>query len=139
MTWDPITNERILTLDSRLQPIATDFVNQCFDMLHLKVRITEAFRSLEKQHMYYEQGRSEPGKIITNADAGLSFHNYGLAFDICVIVLGKLSWEFDMHKVATLGVGLGLNWGGFFKFKDYCHFEKSFGHTISYYFNRRPK
>jgi hypothetical protein len=36
---------------------------------------------MEEQTALYSLGRSAPGKIVTKARAGESFHNYGLAFD----------------------------------------------------------
>jgi hypothetical protein len=38
-------------------------------------------RSMEEQTKLYDQGRKTPGAIVTNARAGSSFHNYGLATD----------------------------------------------------------
>ena len=43
--------------------------------------IYEGLRSPERQDELYRQGRTSPGKVVTNARAGQSFHNYGLAFD----------------------------------------------------------
>ena len=39
------------------------------------------FRSFEEQNALYAIGRGKPGKIVTKARAGESYHNYGLAFD----------------------------------------------------------
>ena len=39
------------------------------------------FRSFEEQAALYSLGRSAPGRIVTKAKAGESYHNYGLAFD----------------------------------------------------------
>lgn len=48
-----------------------------------KVRITHTLRTFEEQAELYAQGRTKPGKRVTNAKPGFSFHNYGLAcFDI---------------------------------------------------------
>jgi len=43
--------------------------------------VYEGFRSLQRQKELYAIGRSLPGKIVTNADVGQSFHNYGMAID----------------------------------------------------------
>lgn len=43
--------------------------------------IYEGFRSNERQAELYCLGRTLPGRIVTNAMPGQSFHNYGLAFD----------------------------------------------------------
>lgn len=39
------------------------------------------FRSFEEQSALFAKGRTAPGRIVTKAKAGESFHNYGLAFD----------------------------------------------------------
>jgi len=36
---------------------------------------------MEEQTALFAIGRSAPGKVVTKARAGESFHNYGLAFD----------------------------------------------------------
>jgi peptidoglycan L-alanyl-D-glutamate endopeptidase CwlK len=38
-------------------------------------------RTMEEQTALYSLGRSAPGRIVTKAKAGESYHNYGLAFD----------------------------------------------------------
>jgi len=38
-------------------------------------------RTMEEQTALFAIGRSAPGKVVTKARAGESFHNYGLAFD----------------------------------------------------------
>ena len=43
--------------------------------------IYEGLRSDARQTELYCFGRTLPGRIVTNAMAGQSFHNYGLAFD----------------------------------------------------------
>lgn len=100
--------------------------------------ITHGTRSINEQNVLYAQGRTIPGKIVTNAKGGYSYHNYGLAFDICVcdMVGGKLipNWFVDNRwKMAgEIGKALGLEWGGNWKdFKDYPHFQMTFGLTLA--------
>ena len=38
-------------------------------------------RTMEEQAGLYAKGRTKPGKIVTKAKPGQSYHNYGLAFD----------------------------------------------------------
>ena len=73
---------------------------------------------------------------MTNAKAGQSIHNYGLAVDICLMIDGKTaSWDtvkdWDNDKVADwyecvkIFAKHGWEWGGNWKsFKDMPHFEK---------------
>lgn len=104
----------------------------------VRLRLTQTLRTFKEQSDLYEQGRSKPGNIVTNAKPGSSFHNYGLAFDI-VILLDKdnngtfesVSWSLDKHwmRVVDYFKSQGWTWGGDFKsFKDNPHFEKTFGY-----------
>jgi peptidoglycan L-alanyl-D-glutamate endopeptidase CwlK len=80
---------------------------------------------------------------VTNAKGGKSYHNYGLAIDICLILDGKeASWDtlkdYDGDKVADWMEAVaifktrGWEWGGDFKsIKDAPHFQKTFGFTTT--------
>jgi len=41
----------------------------------ITIAITEAYRSIERQNQLYAQGRTTPGKIVTNAKGGQSYPN----------------------------------------------------------------
>lgn len=88
--------------------------------------ITQTLRSKSEQDEIYAQGRTQPGKIVTNAPYPQSLHNWGVAFDIAVIGAdGKVTWDINWFKKAgPIGEALGLAWGGrWSKFPDYPHFE----------------
>ncbi|MBY0123314.1 M15 family metallopeptidase [Bacillus sp. S/N-304-OC-R1] len=100
--------------------------------------VTQGLRTYAEQNTLYEQGRTKPGKIVTNARGGYSFHNFGLAFDFCVcdIVGGKLvpNWFVDQRwkRAGEIGKSLGLEWGGdWTSFRDYPHFQQTFGLTLA--------
>ncbi|MDX1678024.1 M15 family metallopeptidase, partial [Arsukibacterium sp.] len=65
------------------------------DLAHanLPFRVFEAFRSPQRQHELYRQGRSKPGRIVTNANAWRSYHQYGVAADFVLYIDGKWSWD----------------------------------------------
>ena len=46
-------------------------------------QIFETFRTRERQSILFAQGRTAPGRIITRARAGRSFHQYGIAQTWC--------------------------------------------------------
>jgi peptidoglycan L-alanyl-D-glutamate endopeptidase CwlK len=82
------------------------------------VRIVSGFRSAAAQTKLYAQGRTTPGKIVTNAIASKSMHNYGLAFDAVPFISGRtgaLNWKAGtpqfQHMVAAFKAA-GLDWGG---------------------------
>jgi peptidoglycan L-alanyl-D-glutamate endopeptidase CwlK len=56
-------------------------------------RVFEAFRSPQRQHYLWEQGRVRPGAKVTNAGAWESLHQYGLAVDMVLFENGKWSWD----------------------------------------------
>src|SRR6218665_1160153 len=82
-----------------------------------------------EQNELYAIGRTVKGKIVTNARAGQSPHNYkpALAYDIAFKQSnGQLDWSTDLFfKYAQLLAGLTrqVDWGGYWKFKDSPHFE----------------
>jgi RHS repeat-associated protein len=131
-TWDAVTNRRIKTLDSRLQQPATKFINQVESELGIQLRMTQAFRTFAEQDALYAQGRTKPGKIVTKAHGGRSYHNYGLAFDIVMMDNGKTpNWSVLPSQAVEIATDLGFEWGGnWINFKDYPHFQMVFGQTI---------
>lgn len=84
------------------------------------------FRSVEEQNKLYAQGRTTPGKIVTNAKGGQSYHNFGLAVDVVFEDEGVPSWD-EKLPWGTLGKEgkvFGFEWGGDFKrFRDRPHFQ----------------
>lgn len=107
-----------------------------------KVRITHSLRTWKEQDDLYAQGRTKPGKKVTNAKGGDSYHNYAIAVDICLIINGvQASWDVkkdwdqdkqsDWMEVVKAFKDKGWKWGGdWVKFKDMPHFEKTFGFTV---------
>lgn len=107
-----------------------------------KMVITEAYRSIEYQNQLYAQGRSKPGKIVTNAKGGQSMHNYGYAVDFALMTPDgkKYVWDTkidtdkdgqaDWMEVVDEAKKCGFEWGGDWKsFKDYPHFQMTGGLT----------
>lgn len=71
-------------------------VQQALDAEKLPFGVFEAFRSPTRQDRLYAKGRTDlppPEKIVTNARAWESFHQYGLAVDFVLLVDGKWSWD----------------------------------------------
>ena len=105
----------------------------------VRLRFTQTLRTIAEQDALYAQGRTKPGKIVTNAKGGQSIHNYGLAFDIVILydkdgngTFETASWDENQHwkKVVAFFKSEGWVWGGDFKsLYDAPHFEKTFGHT----------
>lgn len=102
------------------------------------ILITQGLRTIAEQDALHAQGRTKPGQIVTNARGGYSFHNFGVAIDFCLLKPdGKsVSWEVgrDWMIVVEIAKELGFEWGGdWTNFKDYPHFEMTFGLTTAQY------
>ena len=97
--------------------------------------VTSTYRDMESQTALYNQGRTAPGKIVTNAHAGESFHNYRCAVDVVPLVNGKPQWDGSdpiWAKVGELGKQAGLEWAGeWHSFKELAHFQYTGGLTIA--------
>jgi peptidoglycan L-alanyl-D-glutamate endopeptidase CwlK len=101
----------------------------------IELLITSTYRDNESQNALYAQGRTEPGKIVTNAKGGQSFHNYRCAVDVVPLVNGKPDWD-GTHpiwaKIGNYGKLAGLEWAGeWTRFKELAHFQYTGGLTLS--------
>lgn len=95
--------------------------------------VTSTYRDFESQNTLYAQGRTAPGKVVTNAKGGQSFHNYRCAIDVVPIVNGKCQWNDKAlwDKIGQLGKQAGLEWAGdWVKFKETAHFQYTGGLTL---------
>jgi peptidoglycan L-alanyl-D-glutamate endopeptidase CwlK len=92
-----------------------------------QVFLTQTFRNATDQAADFAKGRTQPGKVVTNAKPGQSLHNYypALAFDIAFKVGSKLFWDVALFKkFAAIAKKAGLEWGGDWpNFKDNPHFQ----------------
>lgn len=78
-----MTNEdKIKQLDTSIQNRVRDFI-ALSEKEGESLLITQGLRTISEQNALYAQGRTKPGKIVTNAVGGNSWHNYGLAVDVC--------------------------------------------------------
>ena len=123
----------ITLLHPEVQAIIPKFLEECKKQ-GLIVKITETLRTKKEQDDLYEQGRTKPGNIVTNAKYPQSNHNWGIAFDFCRND-GKGAYNDNdgwFKKVGQVGKKLGLTWGGDWKtFPDKPHLEISKYGSIS--------
>lgn len=114
---------------------------------NLPFQLFMGLRTCETQNELYAQGRTAPGKIVTNARGGDSWHNYGLAADYVpdgMIEKPGMQWSWDIKadlnadgfndwkQMADIaehcGLEAGYNWK---KFPDAPHVQNTFGLSIS--------
>lgn len=97
--------------------------------------VTSTYRDNASQDALYAQGRTQPGRIVTNARAGQSFHNYRCAVDVVPIRNGKAIWDVKdpvWQRVGALGKAAGLEWAGDWKrFREFPHFQYTGGLTLA--------
>jgi len=147
-----IINEMDFDLDNKEKPAITGLhpyvLKQKNELVRLTkqrgitIIITDGYRSHEEQTRIYNQGRTTEGDIVTNAKAGQSLHNYGLAIDFALkLEDGSVIWDMeydgngngksDWMEVVAIAKELGFEWGGDWnKFPDYPHLQMDFGLTI---------
>jgi len=112
---------------------AVQFINAC-GAHGIEVLVTSTYRDNESQQALYNQGRTTPGKIVTNAKPGESFHNYGVAFDFVPLVNGKAVWDDTalFARCGELAESCGLEWAGRWKnFKEFAHCQFTGGKSIT--------
>jgi peptidoglycan L-alanyl-D-glutamate endopeptidase CwlK len=151
-----VSSRDIRDLSPKMQVLYNKFHDRCRrDPWMLKegvtVLLTCTYRSNDEQAQLYAQGRTAPGRIVTNAKPGRSKHNIvdaqgnpaAEAFDVVPLRHGKPVWgtngdgidENDVddalddlevwERVGQHGVEVGLNWYGTpgSAFKEFPHFQ----------------
>jgi peptidoglycan L-alanyl-D-glutamate endopeptidase CwlK len=136
MPFGNVSNARL----DEVHPILTLRVRQVERMLNvegLDIAVVQGMRSWAQQDVLYAQGRTAPGKIVTNAKGrtapgkivtnakgGESAHQFGYAVDLCIDTPGVGGWKFDwnasdpawqrLFAVATsCGLAEGCAWRSF--------------------------
>jgi len=125
------------SLDDLLPPVkerVEKFLNAA-KAAGIDLLVTSTYRDNASQDALYAQGRTTPGKKVTNAKAGQSWHNYKCAVDVVPIVAGKPRWDVKdevWQQVGALGKAAGLEWAGnWTKFKEMPHFQYTGGLTLA--------
>ena len=144
---DKITLQRIENLHPKLREEAKAIYKEICEALTGKAlcRFAFTFRTFAEQNALYAQGRNgDKRPRVTNAKGGQSYHNYGLAIDIALLLdkdsngtYESASWDtksdFDFDRVSDwmecvrIFKQYGWEWGGDWRFKDLPHFQKTFG------------
>ena len=147
---DQKTLERIQLLHPKLREEALTMYDEIVAALTgtAACRFSYTLRTFAEQDGLYAQGRTKPGAIVTKAKGGQSYHNYGLAIDIVLLVdkdkngtFETASWDVktdfdgdgksDWQEVVAIFKRYGYEWGGDWKFNDAPHFQKTFGKSVA--------
>lgn len=123
---------------SKLKDLEPNFKTKIVELIidakkyGLDVDIFSGYRSYADQTILYDKRVN--GRRVTNARAGESWHNFGLAADIVFKKNGQWTWSESMEwaKLGKIGKSLGLEWGGDWrKIVDRPHFQFTNGLKIS--------
>lgn len=118
-----INSRNINDLHPQVQELCEQFIAKCAEQ-GIEVMLTSTYRDHESQNALYAQGRTTAGKIVTNAKAGESFHNYRVAFDFAPVVNGQIPWNDTklFTKCGEIAENVGLEWAGRWQsFKELAH------------------
>lgn len=127
---DKVSIQRVADLHPAIRDEVKALIEKAEEGLpsNIAIRVVEAYRSVEYQDGLYAQGRTKPGKIVTKAKGGLSYHNYGLALDFAFVIdrdkngtFEFLSWNVrddfdkdgisDWREVVNIFREAGYIWG----------------------------
>jgi len=121
---DARSEKVIATLQPQVRPLARALVQKAARN-GIQFKVISGLRTYAEQNALYAQGRTQPGRKVTNARGGYSNHNFGIAFDVGVFEGTRYLGESPKYKaVGALGMELGLEWGGSWKsIVDEPHFQ----------------
>jgi peptidoglycan L-alanyl-D-glutamate endopeptidase CwlK len=135
---DQITLERIKLIHPKLREEVMEIYDEICEALKGRAfcRFSYTLRTFAEQDILFKKVPK-----VTNSRGGFSYHNYGLAIDIVLIIDGKsASWEIkkdfdgdgkaDWMEVVAIFKSFGWEWGGDWKFYDAPHFQKSLGYSV---------
>lgn len=119
----------------RLKALAVELIKRAYHE-GINIRITAGLRTNAEQQRLYNQGRTTPGNIVTNARPGQSIHNFGLAIDYVLVNEDdtNVSWVVNKQwrRVGAIGKQLGFQWGGdWTSFRDYPHLDLQRGMSLA--------
>lgn len=105
----------------------------------ITIEVISGLRSWQQQSALFAQGRTKPGKIVTKARPGSSWHNYGLAIDLGLFADGQYLDSTSPKRanqiyaeLGTLAATMGIEWAGTWKtFTETPHFQNRYGMSIA--------
>lgn len=142
MTLTNRTTTNLAGLNAKFRARVVAFLESAQPILSkygVSVEVLSGLRSWPEQAKLYAQGRNAPGKIVTNARPGSSWHNYGLAVDLGLFSGRSYLDESNpalaekIHReLGALWVSQGNEWAGNWKsFPETCHYQWTAGKTMN--------
>ena len=142
MNYSKRTLENLAGLNKKFRAKAEAFLaaaQPIADKHGITIEVISGLRSWQQQAALYAQGRTKPGRIVTKARPGSSWHNYGLAIDLGLFAGGKYLDEAAparaeriYRELGALAVSQGLEWAGNWKsFPEGPHFQWTAGKFLA--------
>lgn len=142
MNYSKRTLENLAGLNKKFRAKAEAFLTAAqpiADKHGITIEVISGLRSWQQQAALYAQGRTKPGRIVTKARPGSSWHNYGLAIDLGLFASGKYLDEASparaeriYRELGALAVSQGLEWAGNWKsFPEGPHFQWTAGKSLA--------
>ena len=123
---------------SEVHPMLAQRVRSMTEMLageNITIRVVQSLRSWAEQAALYAEGRTTPESIVTNAQPGHSYHNFGLAVDVAPFDMGIPDWNGNhpaWRRIVAVGESVGLVSGSTWRtFPDWPHFQWTSQYPIS--------
>jgi peptidoglycan LD-endopeptidase CwlK len=93
----------------------------------IDIRVTQSLRTLAEQEALYAAGRTAGGNVVTDAQPGYSWHNFGLAVDVAPLTPQGPDWNINhpvWQRIVAVGESLGMVAGATWRsFPDWPHFQ----------------
>ena len=128
--WGRTSLKRLATCHDDLQRLMTAALEH--PDCPSDMTIVYGHRSNAEQAELYAQGRTKPGRVVTNAKPGQSRHNSwpSQAVDVIPYINGAGSWSWDhinpmadhIKRVAS-DLGIQATWGGDWRMRDGAPWE----------------
>jgi peptidoglycan LD-endopeptidase CwlK len=123
---DVVSEQRLSEVYPGLATLTREMAAQ-LEAEGIDIRVTQSLRTMAEQEALYAEGRTTQGEVVTNARAGFSWHNFGLAVDVAPLTPQGVDWNTN-HPVwqrivatgDTLGLVAGAEWRSF---PDWPHFQ----------------
>lgn len=136
------TLENLASLNKKARAKLEPFVIAAQELMakrNVTVEVISGLRSWQQQAALYAQGRTKPGRIVTKARAGSSWHNYGLAIDLGLFQKGvylderQPTFAGELYtQLGKLAAEHGIEWAGNWKsFPEGPHFQVTFGLSLA--------
>lgn len=106
---------------SQVHPELSRRIHQLADLLSFPIIITQGLRTYQQQDALYAQGRTTPGKVVTEAKGGYSMHCFGMAVDVAPLNEDgsvdwndkSAQWQEILDKAPSCGLAEGAQWRSF--------------------------